>query len=132
VSDILSKERICKILYIMLLVVLIEGCGGGVSQTTSSSSVTTGTASLSWSQVATYTDNTPLTPAGYKVYYGTAHNTYSVVVNIPVSSLVTKSTPTCIIKNLSRNTYYFAVSVYDASTPPAESALSTEATKVIL
>jgi hypothetical protein len=131
-SDILSKERICNILYIALLILVIEGCGGGVSQTTSSSSVTTGTALLSWSQVTTYTDNSPLTPAGYKVYYGTAHNTYTAVVNIPVSSLVTKSTPTCVIKNLSRNTYYFAVSVYDASTPPAESALSTEASKVIL
>jgi hypothetical protein len=130
-SKILFKKKIFCIFFMAFLVFIIEGCGSGGSGTSSytASSTASGTAALSWNSVTTYTDNSTFTPAGYKIYYGTAHNTYTTVVDIPVTSLVTQNTPTFTVKNLPRATYYFAISVYDASR--TESALSAEASKVI-
>ena len=115
-----------------LLVLIVVGCGGGSgggATYTSSTSAATGTATLSWTRATTYTDSSALTPAGYKVYYGTAHNTYTTVVPIPVANLTSAATPTYTVNRLPRGTYYFAVSVYDGSN--VESALSTEVSKVI-
>jgi hypothetical protein len=129
VNSVFTKKILCVLLSAMLYFV-IEGCGGGSGTSTyTSTSGSTGAAALSWNAVTTYTDNSTFTPAGYKVYYGTAHNTYTSVVDIAVTGLVSQSTPTYTIKNLSRGTYYFAISVYDAS--KTESALSTEVSKVI-
>jgi hypothetical protein len=130
-TNMLSKRKTFNMIFIALLILIIEGCGSGGSGTSSykTSSTATGAAALSWNSVTTYTDNSTFSPAGYKIYYGTAHNTYTTVVDIPVTSLVTQNTPTFTIKNLPRGTYYFAISVYDASR--TESALSTEASKVI-
>lgn len=130
-SNMLSKKKIFNILFVALLILIIEGCGSGGSGTSTytASAGSTGTAALSWNQVTTYTDNSSFTPAGYKVYYGTAHNTYTAVVDVPVANLVSRSSPTCAVNNLSRGTYYFAVSVYDSAR--TESALSTEVSKII-
>ncbi|MFA5074106.1 MAG: hypothetical protein WC539_09465 [Nitrospirota bacterium] len=107
---------------------LLFGCGAG-GGSTQPAATTTGLATLSWSQVTTYSDDTPLTPAGYKVYYGTSPATYSAVHDVPVSSLPNPSNPTCTISNLSSGTYYFAVSVYDVDN--VESSLSDEVSKII-
>jgi hypothetical protein len=126
----ITKKIVCVLLSALLYFV-IEGCGGGsgTSAGYTSSSAANGTATLSWNAVTTYTDNSTFTPAGYKVYYGTAHNTYTTVVDIPVANLVSHNAPAYTIKNLSQGTCYIAVSVYDVSA--TESALSTEVSKVI-
>jgi len=117
-------------LFVLSFVLVLAGCGGSGGPSYSSSSSTTGTAALSWTRATTYTDSTALTPAGYKVYYGTAHNTYTEIVTIPVANLISSATPTYTLRSLPRgHTYYFAVSVYDGSN--VESALSSEVNKVI-
>ena len=130
-KNILCIKKVVYILFLAVIIFMVKGCGSGGSGTTSyrTSSTATGTAALSWNAVTTYTDNSTLTPTGYKIYYGTAHNTYTQVVDIPVTSLVSRSTPTYTIRNLTRGTYYFALSAYDASR--SESTLSVEVSKVI-
>jgi len=129
-----NESKFCFWLGALLMMVplmLQTGCGGGSgSATNQTSAVNTGTATLSWISSTTYTDNSLLTPVGYKIYYGKAHNTYTTVIDIPVATLPNPSKPTYTVNNLSRGTYYFAISVYDAS--KTESVLSAEVSKSII
>jgi hypothetical protein len=87
--------------------------------------VASGSATLSWTPPTRNTDGSPLSNlAGYKIYWGTVSRNYSnsVTVNNPgIASYV--------VQGLTGNTYYFAVSSFNQQ--GTESALSTEATKVV-
>ncbi len=63
---------------------------------------------LAWEAPATNTDGTPLTVAGYKLYYGQSSGTYSSVLDIGNQTTYTVTGLTA------GSTYYFAVTVYDA------------------
>jgi len=84
-------------------------------------------ATLTWYATKTRTNGSALTNlAGYKVYYGIASSSYAQVVNVGLTS--NPSAPIYTITNLAAgNTYYFAVTAYDAS--GKESGLSSEVSK---
>ena len=84
-------------------------------------------ATLTWTPSTTYLDGTPLTDlAGFKVYYGTASNTYTQAVDAGLTA--TPSIPTYTVNNLmTGETYYFAVTAYDTS--GNESSYSNEVSK---
>jgi hypothetical protein len=102
---------------ISLLILLSFGCGGGGGSSTSYS------ATLTWDPPTTNADGTPLIElAGYKIYYGTLTRNYTKVIN--VGNITTYT-----IKNLTPDTYYFAVTAYDNS--GNESGYSNEVSKTI-
>lgn len=127
----MSMKKVFSILLISLFVIMMAGCGGEITtQLTTVSSSGTGTATVSWNTVTTYTDSSSLTPAGYKIHYGTAPSYYTETANITIGQLTNPNSPRYAINGLSRGTkYYFAVSAYDSSN--VESALSTEVSKTI-
>ena len=78
---------------------------------------------LTWDAPTTKTDGTKLDDlAGYNIYYGKSSGIYSV--RIDVGNVTTYK-----VNNLSRGTYYFAVTVYDKE--GNESAFSNEKIKII-
>jgi PKD repeat protein len=78
---------------------------------------------LSWSAPTTNADGTPLTDlAGYKVYYGSASQTYGTPIDV---GSTTTSTLTGLIGG---QRYYFAVKAYDTS--KNDSAFSSEVSLV--
>jgi hypothetical protein len=83
-----------------------------------------GNATLSWAAPTLRSDGTALTNlAGYRVYYGTAANRYSEIVDLDVGMT------TYVIDNLAAGTWFFAISAVDAA--GAESSLTTPASKTI-
>jgi hypothetical protein len=96
-----------SIFSILLIITILAGCGGGVTQT---SVAGTGSATLAWSEPASYIDGTPVAGTiGYKVYYGTAPRTYTNVVDV-------QNMTSCSIGALSSGrTYYFAITAYDST-----------------
>ena len=68
--------------------------------------------------------NTESNLAGYKVYYGTNPRTYSAVINV---GNVTTYTLTGLVAG---EMYYIAVTAFDTSVPPNESAYSNEVSGV--
>ncbi len=81
-----------------------------------------GNVTLAWDAVTTNIDGTPCTDlGGYKIYYGTAPQTYTHVIDV---GNVTQYTIT-----LSQGTYYFAVTAYN--TAGAESEFSNEISTVV-
>jgi hypothetical protein len=107
----------------------ITARSGSISGT-ATLSVTGGTVvTLTWDAPTTNTDGSPLNPATdltmYKIYYGTAPQTYTQVVNVanPGTTTISKTL------NLSPGTYYFVVSTVDTS--GKESSYSNEAMKTI-
>jgi fibronectin type 3 domain-containing protein len=90
---------------ILLIITILAGCGGGITQTGATGSVT-----LAWNEPTAYMDGTPASGTiGYKVYYGTAPRTYANVVDV-------KNMTSCSIGALSSGrTYYFAITAYDAT-----------------
>ncbi len=121
------KKMIVSLSLLTLFMIVQSGCGGGGSPTYSSASY--GTATLSWSRATTYTDGSALTPAGYKIYYGTTSGTYSQYKQIPVASLSNPNSPSYTLSLPRGATYYFAIVVYDTSN--VESSLSTEVSKTV-
>ena len=104
------------------------GTSGGTSGSTSgsgstpptSSTPTTGNATVSWSAPTTNTDGSALTDlAGYHIYYGTSATALTRSVNI--SSTATTSYE---LQNLASGTWYFAVTaVTNTGTESAPSAV---------
>ena len=83
-----------------------------------------GSATLTWIAPTTNNDGTPFTPAGYKVYAGTASGVYGAPTDI---GFIASSTPSYTVNNLGTATYYFAVSAYNST--GVESGLSNEQSK---
>jgi len=128
----MSTKKLFSSIFISLLIIVTAGCskGGVSSQPTTPSPTGTGTATVFWNPVTTYTDNSPLTPAGYKIYYGTAPGYYTQTMNIMIGQLSNPNSPRYTINGLSRGSkYYFAVCAYDSSN--VDSALSIEVSKTI-
>ena len=112
---------------VMLLMVAVgcQGCGGGGNGAASSggSGGGSGAATLSWSPPTQNTDGTPLTAAGFRVYYGTASRHYGAPIDVgDVTSYVLGGLQV-------GQTYYFAVTAYDSG--GNESAYSTEVSKTL-
>jgi hypothetical protein len=96
------------------------------SITVSATSVTTGSATLSWSPPTERTDGTALTNlAGYTIRYGTAPDTFTVTV-----SITTPGVASYVIDNLTSGTYYFVVTAVDAA--GLESPFSSPVSKTII
>jgi hypothetical protein len=85
--------------------------------------VTIGNTTLQWEAPATYEDGSPLTVAGYHVYYRTEHREYTLAADIKPDSTVYEPG---LLSEIS-GTCYFAVTAYDAA--GMESAYSNEASK---
>lgn len=88
--------------------------------------ITIGNATLHWDAPTTYEDGSPLTVAGYYVYYRTKHGKYILAIDLKLGS------PTAYDSSLLSGvsaTYYFAVKAYDSS--GRESVYSNEASKYI-
>ena len=131
----MSNKKIFSLLFLVVLILIQDGCGGGSggsgqTSQTQTPPVTTGSAVLSWSAVTTYSDNTNLILGGYKVYYGTAPGKYTQKIDVPVAYLSNPNAPSYTITSLLQGTYYFAVCAYDTSN--AEGILSAEGSKTIL
>jgi hypothetical protein len=80
-------------------------------------------ARLSWQAPTQYTDGSPLTQAGYKVYYGPAPGNYTN--NVPVSGGQTTQTEIA----LQPGSWSFAVTALDAA--GNESAKSNEGVRTV-
>jgi hypothetical protein len=133
-------KRFTACILFSLLICCLAACSGDLSIGSASSTggstgsggpggTTTGPASLSWNAVTTYTDGSPLTPAGYRIYYGRSPANYAKSVDVPIASLADPDAPDFTIRNLPSGVYYFVVAVYDAD--GNVSTLSNEASKVI-
>jgi hypothetical protein len=74
-----------------------------------------GNLSVTWDPPATNTDGSPLDNlAGYRVYYGTASQTYSTTVDVGLAI------ETTVTNLLPEQTYFFAVSAYNANGDPSD------------
>ncbi len=88
--------------------------------------VTTGSASLSWTAPTQNTDGKPLTNlAGYTIYYGTNPSDLTQTIQLTNPSATSYE-----VSNLTAGTYYFAVAAY--TTMGTQSARSSDASKAIL
>jgi hypothetical protein len=127
----MSMKKVFSIYLLSLLIIVTAGCKSGVSsQPATPAPAGTGTATVFWNPVKTYTDSSSLTPAGYKIYFGTAPGYYTKTVNIMTGQLSNPNSPRYTINGLSRGTkYYFAVCAYDSSN--VDSDLSIEVSKTI-
>jgi hypothetical protein len=118
-----------RIIFVVIVFILLSACHGKDPQPTPAPTI--GIAVLSWNPGTTYTDGSLMTPAGYKLYSGTAHGTYTDILTIAAADVRTvNSKPTYTYSALSLGkTYYFAVTVYDGDN--TESTLSTEVNKAL-
>jgi hypothetical protein len=127
----ISRFSVLFLTAVIVATIFLIGCGGGVSATDvqpgsgspPSDPPATGAATLTWAAPSTNVDGTPLTSlAGYKVYYGRTPGVYA--------SIDVGSSSTYQVAGLTKGqTYYFAVTAYDAN--GNESDFSTIVTKVV-
>jgi hypothetical protein len=107
----------------------ITATSGSIVGTTALTVTGGGVVTLTWDAPTTNTDGSALNPVTdlttYKVYYGTASQTYTQVVTVtnPGTATISKTL------NLSPGTYYFAVTTVNTS--GQESNHSNEAIKTI-
>ena len=80
-------------------------------------------ARLSWTAPARYSDGSALTPARYRIYYGTTSKSYNQSVAID------NAATTQWVLSLPAGTWFFVVTALDAA--GKESAYSNEAIKTI-
>jgi len=133
------EVRVLKSLRLASLLVLVAlalaGChddSDGTSMVSASSgapattsSPTSGAATLSWDAPTADTNGQPLTNlAGYRIYYGESATTLSETVNLSGTGL-----QTYVIDNLAQGTWYFAIKAVNTS--GVESALSNVVSKTI-
>jgi len=107
----------------------ITATWGNISGSTTVTVTPATLVSMTWDAPTTNTDGSSLNPATdlslYKLYYGTASQTYTQVVTVtnPGTTTITGTV------NLSPGTYYFAVTTVNTS--GQESSFSNEAMKTI-
>jgi len=90
----------------------LAGCGGGAGETSTAGSTNggggaSGSVTLSWDPPSTYSDGTPLTVKGYKVFYGPSPYSFTRSVNVG-------NTLCASIEGLDEGTWYFTVAAYDS------------------
>ena len=104
------------------LALVLFGCGDGSSGESSAENTALLSALLSWD------DNSEMDLNGYKIYYGTVSDTYTVVEDVGLTD--TPDTPQYTVTGLESGiTYYFAVTAYDTS--GNDSDFSNEVSKLI-
>lgn len=87
--------------------------------------ISNGSATINWTPPLYNTDGSALTDlAGYKIYYGTASNSLTQMVQVANAGVASYT-----LSNLTSGTWYFGVTAYDAT--GAESALSNVASKTV-
>lgn len=82
-----------------------------------------GAATLTWTPPTTYTDGSPLTVAGYKVYWGTSPGNYPNVKTLP------SGVASDVVSPLASGTWYFVVTALDSRN--LESSFSNMAQKTL-
>lgn len=108
----MRKTFLCFVLLIAMS--LITSCSGGGSSGDGSNGGAAGansggTATLQWTTPASNIDGATMTVAGYKIYYGTEAGVYTNVIDVGKVNTYT-------VSGLSvGNTYFFAVTAYDAN-----------------
>ncbi len=126
----MALKKALSMLFMSLPIIVLVSCTSGSSSSSTSSSPATGTATVFWNPVSTYTDGTAFSPVGYKIYYGTAPGHYAATVTVTAAQITDPNSPRYTVVDLSLGTrYYFSVSAYDSQN--VESALSTEVSKTI-
>jgi hypothetical protein len=105
--------------------ILISVSNGSASASLApfSITVTTGSASLSWTAPTENTNGTPLTNlAGYTIYYGTSPGELTQTIQV-----ADPGATSYVVGNLSAGTYYFSVAAYTAiATQSAESEVASK------
>jgi len=105
-------------------IVLLSGCGGG-SSGSSTPPVSTGSATLTWNAPTANTNGSALNDlAGYHVYWGASASSLTQTVDVPSAT-----TTTYVVSGLSAGTWYFGVTAY--TNTGLESALSNVGSKTI-
>jgi len=126
-----SNKLFRLLIFSQLIAIIISlyscsGCGGGSSSNSNTNSTGGGSgssATLTWDVPTTKIDGAKLNDlAGYNMYYGKSSGNYSL--RIDVGNVTTYK-----VNNLSRGTYYFAVTAYDRE--GNESAFSNEKIEII-
>jgi hypothetical protein len=108
------------------ILISVSNGSGSASLPAFSITITTGSATLSWTAPTQNTDGTPLTDlAGYTIYYGTSPSELTQTVQLANPSATSYE-----VGNLSAGTYYFAVVAY--TTVGTQSVQSSMGTKAIL
>jgi hypothetical protein len=107
----------------------ITATSGGVSGSATLTVTGGGVVTLTWNAPTTRSDGSSLNPVTdlsmYRIYYGTASQTYTQVVTVPNPGTTTVT----LTLNLSAGTYYFVVT--DVDTLGQESSYSNEAAKTL-
>lgn len=93
------KTKIVVIIYGMIILSLVTCNGGGGTGS--------GSHTLAWDAPTQYTDGSPLSVAGYKLYYGTASRSYSKSLDVGNVTSYSISLPS--------GSYYAAVTAYDSN-----------------
>lgn len=123
-------KRISSLMFIVMLIAVLAGCGGSGS----SSNNGTGTANgggnvagiLIWDAPTSNTDGSPATDvAGYKIYYGTVSGTYTASIDVGNTTSIPMATLSASVPV--PGLYYIAVTAYD--TAGNESVYSNEINK---
>lgn len=108
------RGPICLFL-LALTILTLNSCGNGGGGASSTQEAGSGIATLSWEAPTTNVDGTQLdTLAGFKIYYGTSSEDYTVVKDVGLTT--TPDAPEHVLNGLKSGTlYYFAVTAYDIS-----------------
>ena len=121
------------------LTLVISGCGGGTvgaaGDAGSAGDAPPHSATLTWDEPTTNSDDSPLTDlAGCRVYESTTSGSYTSapVATVAASSLNGGGTGlTFTVDNLASGTHYFVVRAYDTSGNESANALPGEVRKTI-
>lgn len=128
-GDTMQYKILISILFLLVLLAIITGCGQGdsVHFNTSNEENALGQVTLAWDVPTTYDDGSPLNVsdlAGYKIYYGPASGNYTSTITAGNMSVTSEQ-----VTNLTKGqTYYLAVTAYDIY--GIESGYSNEVRKI--
>jgi len=108
------------------IAISVAGGGATASLAVFSITVTTGSATLSWTAPTQNTNGTPLTDlAGYTIYYGTSANSLTETIQVADPSVTSY-----VLGNLVSGTYYFSIAAY--GTNGLESAETSPVSKTVI
>jgi hypothetical protein len=125
----MPKSTVKKLLISTAFLFILNGCGGGGSDSGASGVSVVGrgdgTALVSWTPPTENTDNSTLTDlAGYKIYYGTFPGDYDNTITIDNAGL-----SSFLVEELAASDWYFVMTAFNLS--GIESAYSAEVYKSV-